>query len=411
MGTPRRVPTLLVLLLAAGLPAPPGAPAATAAPEDDAAKLREKVLDSASTEKDRLKAAQALARVAPEQLGGALVEIGEKQKSAVNLPFLVAYDVQEETRHLRYVATWAAWMSAPDKAAEAFLETTGGDDERTAIRAIEAAGLVAGVQKDKPGFDKAVWDKLIELAKGTRVTAGIEAARALDRAMDPRLLEKLKEACCAAADNHVRKHLVWAVLDLVGSDRTTTKAFEQMRGRPGELGKNAEECINILLDKQATPFKWTPDALKDAAAWWKGGRPKDLACEPTMKDKNMKDKIQGWFDEMKKKTPAWENFTVSVLHHIAFRTDKAFEIYDLKKKTLMLDASEIAQCDNNWKGSYVVARDAGIGMCALLGEPSRDHRGWEPAYVDLYCFMKDNKMVVGKLQEWIDEQIAKKPWP
>jgi hypothetical protein len=403
----RAPPAGLVLLVVLGSCLLPGAPAAPAAAADDAPeKLRDQVLDAAGNDGLRLKAAQALARKNPEMLGGALLELGEKTKNAVNLPFLVSYDVQEETRHLRYMATYAAWMSAPDKAAGAFLDKSAAEDEKVAIRAIEAAGLVAGVQRDK-----AAWDRLLELAKGKQVTAGIEAARALDRAMDPRLLEKLKEAGCAAADNHVRKHIVWAVLDLIGNDRTAAKAFEQMHGRPGDLGKNADECVSILGDKQAVPFAWKADVLKDAASWWKGGRPKDLKCDTTMKDKAMKDRIQGWFDEMKKVTPAWESYAVSVLQHIGFRSEKSFEIFDLKKKTLMVDSTEIAQCDNNWKGSYVLARDAGIAMCALLGEPSRDHRGWEPAYVDLHSFMKANKQSAGKLQDWIDEQIAKKPWP
>jgi hypothetical protein len=400
---PLRLLLLLPLAVAAAGAAPPPPP-----PGDEPAKLRDQVLTTALADATRVKSAQALEKVDPEMLGNAFVEMGEKLKSSANLEFLVLFTTKEEARHLRYVAAWAAWMSAPEMAANAFLEKASVEDDREAVRAVEAAGFVAGAQRDKEA-----WKKLMEIAKGTRTTPGIEAARALDRAMERQLLRDLTETACAASDNHVRKHLVWAVMDLIGSDRATQKTFEGMRGRPGDVGKNAEECATVVLDKQAVPFTWKSDALKDAPAWWKAGRPKGLQCEFAVNDRDQetKDKFQSWFNELKKVNMAWWHYAASSLPRIARRTDKAFEIFDLKKKSLALDSSEILMCDTPWRGSYVLARDAGIAFSAQVGEPSRDHRGWEPAYVDLYSYMKASRQTVGKFQDWVDEAIAKKPWP
>jgi hypothetical protein len=404
-----RVLRALALLVPLSLASAAGAVPPPAPADEGTAKLREQVLDGALMEANRLKAALALERADPELLGNALLEMGEKQKSAGNLPFLVAFTMKEEARHLRYVAAWAAWSSAPEAAAAAYLDKVGtSEDEKGEVRAVEAAGFVAGAQKDR-----AALKRLLEIAKGPQATAAIEAARAVNRSMDRRMLQDAYEAACGAKDNHARKHLVWAAMDLCGSDRQAQKTFEGMRGKPGEIGRNASECAAILLDKQAVPFEWKPDALKDAPAWWKVGRPKDLKCEFAVndKDKETKDKLQSWFDEAKKGSPAWGHYAASSLHRIARRTDKAYEIYDLKKKTLSIDSSEILQCDNPWKGSYVLCRDSGIAFSAQMGEPSRDHRGWEPAYVDLHSYMKACRQAVGKLQDWVDECVAKRPWP
>jgi hypothetical protein len=394
----RHLPALAALLLAAAAPAAPAA--------EDPAKLKEQILDATFLEATRLKAAKELVKADPEAMGAALLEMAEKQKNPAQLPFLAAYVAGEEVRHLRYMATYAAWSSAPEKAAAAFLERAGAEDEKQAIRSLEATGHVAAVQKDREA-----WTALLRAARGDRAMAGIEAARAVNRGMDRRILAEISDAALEVEDNHVRKHLAWAVMDLLGNERGALKHFEGMRGRPGAAGKNAAECAAILMDKQATPHEWKPAALKEAGNWWRTGRPKGNACVPGMKDAEVQGKIRGWFAEAAKYSPAWSHYIQSVCHEIDYRTAKGPEIFDVKKKVLALDAAEILRCETPWQGSYVAARGAGIGFAALLGEPASGHRGWEPAYVDLHSFMKTTKQSVPKLEEFVDQALAKKPWP
>ena len=73
--------------------------------------------------------------------------------------------------------------------------------------------------------------------------------------------------------------------------------------------------------------------------------------------------------------------------------------------------AEIAQCETDWQGAYVLARGAGVALTTILGEPPTGHRGWEPAYLDLYGFMKVTKHAVGTPAEFLDESMGKRPWP
>jgi hypothetical protein len=340
-------------------------------------------------------------------LGDTLLEMAEKQKSPGNLNLLVAFTLQEDVRHLRLLATYAAWQSAPDAVMAAFLDKAADGDDKHAMRAVEAAGLIAPLLKDRTAYAK-----ILEVARGERVYPGIEAARALNRAMDRRLEREIVDAACRTPDNHVRKHLVWAVMDLEGDEKPASRIFEPLRGRQGPAGKNADECVQILLDKLAAPFEWNPSALKGTAEWWKSGRPKGPQTEIGFRDDESKAKVGGWFAGLKKEAPAWENLVNSVLHKVVLRTNQREpDIFDLKKKALAIDGTEMARCETDWQGAYVLARDAGIGLCAILGEPAAGHRGWEPAFVEIHSFMKSTRHSAGKLDAFVDGKIGEKPWP
>jgi len=410
--------TLFALLAGAALAAPPS-------PADDAAKLRGEVLEGAFQLETRLKSARALEKASPEVLGATLIDLAEGKKNPANLEFLVALAVEQETRLLRLLAVHAAWQSDPAQAASAFLAKADAE-ERVAARAVEAAGLIAAVQKDR-----SMIPRLLEIARGkeadagagkekdekaertfvARTVPGIEAARAVNRMMDKRALRDVLRCAVETPDNHVRKHLVWTVLDLEGDERGAKKLFEPLRARPGKAGKNAAECGEILADGEAKPFEWNPAALKEVPALWKTGRPKDLVTEVGWKDPEMKKKIEGWYLEMKKDSLSWHHFTSSILSRITLRTVKTFEIFDVKSRALLIDAAEIAQCETDWQGAYVLARGAGVALSTLLGEPPTGHRGWEPAYLDLYGFMKASKRSVGSPAEFLDESMGKRPWP
>ena len=115
--------------------------------------------------------------------------------------------------------------------------------------------------------------------------------------------------------------------------------------------------------------------------------------------------------EMKKDVPGWEHYARSVLHRFVYRADKDFEVFNLKKLTFNIETSEVQRCESPWQGAYVLARSAGIAFSSQFGEPSRDHRGWEPAYTDLHSFMKSTRHPPGKLAEFVGECLAKKAWP
>jgi hypothetical protein len=379
---------------------------APAAAKDDPAKLRDQVLDTAFLEKSRWKAAQALEAIDPEMLGDALLELGEKRKAPANLSFLVEYTVRCEVRHLRLMSVFAAWGSSPEGAAAAYAAKFALEDDKEAARAVEAAGLVAGVQKDRE-----IFETILDVARSGRVWPGIEAARAVNRTMDRRHARIVIEAALATPDNLVRKYLVWTILDFEGSERGAIRVFESLTRRPGKEGENAEECVAILKDKGAVPFAWKPDTLKEVAAWWKAGRPKGPKCEAAVGDKSQKERLEGWIAEMRTDAPGWEHYANSVLHRIVYRTAQSPQIFDLKKKALMLDSGEIVRAESPWQGAYILARDSGIAFAAQLGEPDAGRRAWEPSYFELHSFVKTTKRPAGALVDWVKEVVEKKPWP
>lgn len=395
---PRMRTALLIPLLALASPGP-------AAAADPPEKLRDTVLEAAMQDDTRLKAAASLSRANPEMLGEAIRELGEKRKDPRNVGFLAKYACAEEVRHLRVLAVWAAWQTAPEAVLTPFVEKTASDDEKQAARAADALGLLAPVLKDRTPYAR-----LLEMARGDRVFAAIDAARAVNRAMDPRNNRDLAEAICGAQDRHVIKHLVWAIMDLEkakGAERLLG-AFRSRQGKPGE---NAQEAIDVLQDKQADDFEWRPLGLRDVPEWWTKGRPKDRKVEIAIGNEEMKAQVQGFLDELAKTAPAWGHLVGSTIHKISLRPASAPpEIFDAKKKVLYINASEISQCETPWQGAYILARDANIALCAILGEPSTGHRGWEPAYVEVHSFYKRTNRNPGKLEEFVDAAVAKKPW-
>ena len=107
-----------------------------------------------------------------------------------------------------------------------------------------------------------VGPKILEVARTPRVLPGIEAARAVNRMMDKFSVKDLVRAGLETPSNHVRKHIVWATLDLMGDTRDAKGLFEKYEGAKEPAGKNAKECVQILEDGESKPFAWNPAALK-----------------------------------------------------------------------------------------------------------------------------------------------------
>ncbi|HEU4395591.1 MAG TPA: hypothetical protein VFS92_08495 [Planctomycetota bacterium] len=386
-----------------------GAPAA-GAPQDDAAKakhqkLRDEILEGAFQDDTRLKAARLLEKGDPELLGATLLELAEGKKNPANLSFLAVYATEIETRLLRTLAIHAAWQSDPTKACARFLEKLP-EDDRMAARAVEAAGLIAAAQGDRAAIPK-----ILEVTRTPRILPGIEAARAVNRMMEKYSVKDLVRAGLEAPDNHVRKHIVWAVLDIMEKERDVKSQFEKYKGAKAPVGKNAQECVNIIEDGESKPFVWNPMALKEVVTLWKTGRPKDLQPEIVWKDEEIRARFAAGFRELAKTSPAWGHYARSVLTKITIAPMDGPEIYKSKEKVLRVTAKEMTDAESDWQRSYILARDAGIVFCALLGEPSAGHRGWETAYADVWGYMKTSRQPVGTPVEYIDSKLAESAWP
>ena len=392
----------LLALLGLALTAAPGW---ARAPSSEAEKLRDALLDATLDLRRRVKAADSLSRVDPEMLGNALFSMEGPRKDPHHLPFLVAYTVQEEVPHLRMVAVHAAWITDPEKVMDAYFEKAEASEEKEAIRAIHAIGMLAPVLKDR-----AAYPRLLKIAGGSRVYPGVEAADAVARAGDRRLLKDLLDAAITVPDDHVRKHVVWGIQDLE-EKRKAIKMLEVQKRRPGKEGKNANEGVEILLDEGANPFAWDPMALKGIKDWWEKDRPKNGEVGIAIGDEETKEKVKTWFTELEKTAPAWRHFVGSTLRSISIRTQQSPDIFDAKKRVLGIDATEITRCETPWQGSYVVTRDACIAFRAITGAPQAGHRGWEPAYVDIHSFYKTTKHAPGSLTEFVDRAVSGKPWP
>ncbi len=376
---------------------------AASPPPQDADSLRATVLDAALKDDARIKAARSLEEKDPEGLGTALLDLAKK-KDPHNLSFLLDVALRSEGRHIRVAAVYAAWQCAPDTVVAAFVKAFAGEDDKIVMRAIEAAGLLA-----VPSKDKTVAAALVEQAAGETPLRAIEAARALSRIGDKRLQQDLVDLCARVKDNHVRKHLVWALQDQLGP-RAAEKRLTPLKGRPGEEGRNAVEAIEIVKDAEEEPFTWDPMALKSVPDWW-AGRSKGLVPDIAIGDPDTKERVQSWFDHLQKIGPTWRHLAASTFSKVVLRPANEDRVVDAKTRSLFLGASEILLCESAWQGSYVMARDACLGLAAGLGEPVRGHRGWEPAYVEIHTFFAtDGEHRPGPLAEFVANQVAKKGW-
>jgi hypothetical protein len=387
----------LALSLAAAVPLFPAA----AAPQD-AAALRSRFLDGSLDGEPRAKAGLALLAKDPEALGTAIAELAKK-KDPGNLGALVPLGCRIAPRHLRCLAVAAARDSDAAGAMAAFLERTAATDLAERIRAVEAVGLLLPGSKDK-----AAQAKLVEIARTGAPLAAIEAIRGLSRPRDARLEKEFLEMCASVADNHVRKHAVWAVLDLSG-ERVAEKKIEMMAKRPGDAGRMAKEAVEILKDKEEKPFEWDPQPLKRIAEWWAAGRGAPGKSEVSIGDVEMKGKVGTFVAELRTTAPGWGHLVECAFSTITLGAPGE-PMVDMKVRALRVRASEVNQCGNAWQGAYVLSRDALIGLQAVLGEPFEDHRGWEPAYVDIHAFQVETKRSPGTLPEFVNEIVGRKPW-
>jgi len=388
-----------VALLGALLLATPAPPPAAAA---DVEALRRAVLDPAQATAARVKAAASLEKEDVEALGNAILEIG-KAKDQKNLPFLVEWTVKDDALHLRALAVHAALQSSPDGVLQAYLDKTGTDDTKGAVRAVHAVGLLVGPLKDRSAYPR-----LLELTRGSRPILGVEAARALSRCMDKRTAKEVLDATVSVADEHVRKHLVWALQDLTG--KGAEKSLEGLKGRPGDEGRRATEALRILADKEEEDFEWNPLAVKGVADWWTKGRTRDRKPSLDKLDKDTQAKVQGFLDYLAKEAPVWHHLFCSTVHQIMFRPGSELRSFDPEKKTLYIPGTELLQCSSDWQGAYVLARYGCIAFDSLHGAPGVGHRGWEPAYVEMHSFYVATKRAPEPLEAFVAKFVAGKPW-
>jgi hypothetical protein len=370
--------------------------------DKDPVALRARLLDGSLDAEPRVKAGFALLSKDPEALGTALAEMGKK-KDAAAVPVLVGLAVKIAPRHLRLLATAAAKEADGPAALTAFLGRTGASDMGERVRAVECAGLLFPLSKDKDAQAK-----LLELARTGPPLVAIEAIRGLSRSPDAKLEKEMLDLCVTVGDDHVRKHAAWAVLDRAG-ERNSLKKVESMKGRPGEAGARAVEAAEVLRDAEERPFEWDPQPLKRVLAWWSAGRSTPGRIEINIGDKETKEKVDGFLAELRTTVPAWAHLVECAFGTVALGgpTDP---LVDYKSKAVRVRASEILQCQTNWQGAYVLVRNAGIAISEMVGEPFEDHRGWEPSYQDVHAFQIDTKRAPGALPDFVGGMVGKKPW-
>ncbi len=393
------------LLLAGLLALGAGAPLAAAPPAravDDPAELR-KTVEAPGDAAARVKAATSLAKVDPESLGDALLAVA-KAKRPEDVPFLVDLALKTDVRHLRTLAVHAAWRAGPEAALAAFRERTAGDDLKASLRAVEALGLVAAAQKDR-----SAQARLLEILRGPKEALAVEACRAIARSGDKSLGGEVADAVSTVGDEHVRKHAVWTLQDLIGKKNAQAR-LASMKFRPGDPGKRAGEGEQIVLDEEEKEFAWDPAALSKVPAWWEKQRPKGLKPEIAIGDKDMRERIQAFLEFLAKKAPAWDHFARSSFAKIQLRTGADRVLVDPEKGVLMFPVNEILQVNQDWKGGYLLARDACMVFQAALGEPHLAHRGWEPAYVEMHSYYLNIRETAGEFWKFVTEAVAKKPW-
>lgn len=364
------------------------------------------VKDASADSGKRVKAAKSLEEKSPDLLVEAFLEMAHR-KEPFNTEFLAQYVLGGETRLLRLAAVHAAMGCDPEGALKAFVLLADAEDEKAACRAIEAVGYLYAPLKSK---DTTILDHLVGIANGTRILPAIEATRALSRCGDRRLAKTFQDLVVSAPDDHVRKHAVWGLQDQLGTDRKVEKLLIPLKGRKGDEGANAAEGLEILKDKEELPFTWNVMGLKNLPDIW-GKRSPSGRPEVIIGDKITAEKVEGWIEHLSKMSPAWAQLLGTVATKIQFRPASEDRIYDPAKRMMFLTGQDVSMCETNWQGAYVISRNACMALGALLEEPSANHRGWEPSYVEMHTFyLADREHPPGNLTEFVEDNVKRKPW-
>ncbi|MHC4472722.1 MAG: HEAT repeat domain-containing protein [Planctomycetota bacterium] len=366
----------------------------------DLKKLKETFV-SGKDKKDRVKAAIELAHLAPDTLAEALDEIIEAQREGdCDLVSLVA--VQVQPRHARLLLVYAATQLGD--AGAAFLDKVDNDYPMETRRALEALGFL----KANPAFDRV----LTQLRNEDDYLA-IQAARALGRLATKKQAGQVVQAALNCDYRHVRTHVAWAVLDILGGKSATMGAFGRYRGKKGTIGDRAKEVLNTLADEMAPPQRYKVK-LKEVRKFFtrRGG----LKIPSIVGTEDHVQSFRAALDEMKRKTPAYHHLVCSAISKITLTgTEKRFVF---PARSVNFRPAEVAR----WKDrdgkpflnlyNYYLVRYAVILFLGQMGDPYEGHRGWEEGIVEAWQYAMDHTDVAlnEDLVEFMKEILRKPPW-
>lgn len=387
MGHARHLPAALLLLVAAAFAAAGDPPPPSLAGADP---------------KARIALAQELEKKDVPGLVRAIDALALSKSKDADRDFLVQYVMQERDRGLRMSALAALARLDRKAASDWFKARADGKEELPTVVALEALARLG--TKDDASVP-------IDLIKSANEMVAVAAADCAARLGTSKECEAIAENGLAHPSEHVTNHAAWAVQDILKKPKLAIALFEKYASKKTDPRSiRAGATVALLQDKTADPHEWgdTLAPVKDVLL--KAPAAVDIRSDNPEFKKN----VQAGLDWLKTNMPAAELLVRA--------SAKRIDVPGVKRPDdwvdLDIDVIQVPVDRATWKPNQLALHLLWMGTVLFekrCGEPSKAHRGWEPAIFDVY-----DLCVIARLYDagpgglsrsnFMKDQVAKHPW-
>lgn len=350
--------------------------------------------------KARIALAKELKKTDALGLAKALSALGASKAKDPDRDFLLQYALQENERGLRLVALEAASRLDRKAAAEWFKARADGKEELPTVISLEALGCLGTKDDLAP---------VLDLIKSPNELVAVAAANVAARLGSSKDLQSIAENGLAHASDHVTDHTAWAVQDILKKPKPAVAYYEKYAKKGDPRSVRASATIAMLEDNLAAPHDWG-DTLKLAKETLLAA---PAAVEIKTGSAEYRKNAVAALDWLKANLPGGELLVRATAKRIDIPGKVADGFVDLDEEVVQVPLTWAIQPPH--KLAYHIFQMGTVLWQKRVGEPSKSHRGWEPAIFDAYDLCAIARLYdagPGGLSRsnFMKDMVAKHPW-
>lgn len=348
----------------------------------------------------RITLAKELKKTDALGLAKALSALGASKTKDPDREFLLLYALQENERGLRFVALEALSRLDRKAAAEWFKARADGKEELPTVMSLEALGHLGTKDDLAP---------VLELIKSPNEMIAVAAANVCARLGTSKDVQTITENGLVHASDHVTDHTAWAVQDILKKPKVAVGHYEKFTKKSDPRSVRASATVAMLQDSLAAPHDWG-DTLKLAKETLLAA---PAAIEIKTGSEEYRKNAVAALEWLKKGLPGGELLVRAAAKRIDIPGKVADGFIDLDEEVIQVPLSWAIQPPH--KLAYHIFQMGTVLWQKRVGEPSKSHRGWEPAIFDAYDLCSIARLYdagPGGLSRsnFMKDMVAKHPW-